>query len=628
MSDLLRLTASVELTAAADAANPPRVSILAYTGGAIRVPGWGNVAIDLKGLDISGQVAILSDHNANLPGILGHGSAAIAGGQLLVEGVIPPVTEAAKQTIDLAKSGFRFQASVGVDPVRRERLEPGAKATVNGKKIQADAMGLTLVRAGVLKEVTITALGADANTSVAVAASQKGNNMPPGTIDSDPIIKSERERIATIEAACKGLVFHGQSSKERADEIRSHAMAGEISMEAFHAGLLQVLRNDAELKAMRDGRPKGPSLQSDGGRASGPEMLEAALAIHLGRESVAEKIYGPQACQAARDHRFRHVLDIVRAGLAMIGQPVPSDDREMIRAASGFSTVSLPTLFSNVANKFSIAAYEAVPSVARRVCRIVNANDFKDATGIQLGAAATFDEVGADGEIKHGNLKEATFTYRVDTYAKMFGITRKDLINDDLGALADIPVLLAKGAALKLESLFFTLFLDNAAVFTEDRGNLIDAPLGIEGLKAGYQAMAKMTDANDDPILVRPGFLLTPAELAIGARELVGSPAIVSGAGGPLPVMNGLYGLAEPVDSPYLSNDDYEGSLDTGWYLLADPATVAVAVLGFLQGKQFPTIETEQADFDTLGMRFRGYHDFGVAWADWHGGVKSTGDGA
>ncbi len=540
---------------------------------------------------------------------------------------MPPVTEAARQIIDLAKAGFKFQASVGVDPARRERLEPGAKVTLNGKTIQADAMGITLIRAGALKEVTITALGADSQTSVAVAASQKGTNMPAETTDIDQVIKAERERIGTIEAALKGLVFHGEQAKVWADELRSQAIAGEITTDAFHASLLQVIRNDAQLKAMRDARPSGPAIHSEGGAACGPEMLEAALAIHLGRESVAEKAYGARTCEAARRHHFRHVLDIVRAGLAMVGQPIPNDDREMLRAASGFSTVSLPTLFSNVANKFSVAAYEAVPSVARRVCRIVSANDFKEATGIQLGAAASFDQLGADGEIKHGQLKEATFTYKVDTFAKMFGITRRDMVNDDLGALADIPVLLAKGAALKLESLFFTLFLDNAAVFTEARGNLIDAPLGIEGLKAGYQVLAKMTDANDDPILVRPGFLLTPPELAIGARELIGSPAIVSGSGGPLPVMNGLYGLAEPVDSPYLSNDGYTGNSATGWYLLANPATVAVAVLGYLQGKQFPTIETQDSDFDTLGVQFRGYHDFGVAWADWHGGMKSTGDG-
>ncbi len=35
----------------------PKVSILAYTGGVMRVPPWGNVVMDLAGLDASGGVA-------------------------------------------------------------------------------------------------------------------------------------------------------------------------------------------------------------------------------------------------------------------------------------------------------------------------------------------------------------------------------------------------------------------------------------------------------------------------------------------------------------------------------------------------------------------------------------------
>jgi transketolase len=37
-------------------------------------------------------------------------------------------------------------------------------------------------------------------------------------------------------------------------------------------------------------------------------------------------------------------------------------------------------------------------------------------------------------------------------------------------------------------------------------------------------------------------------------------------------------------------------------------------------------IETAQADFDTLGIVMRGYHDFGVALQDPRGGVKSKGE--
>jgi len=47
----------------------------------------------------------------------------------------------------------------------------------------------------------------------------------------------------------------------------------------------------------------------------------------------------------------------------------------------------------------------------------------------------------------------------------------------------------------------------------------------------------------------------------------------------------------------------------------------------FLDGVQAPTIESADADFNTLGIQFRGYFDFGTAQKEWRVSVKSTGAG-
>jgi hypothetical protein len=51
-------------------------------------------------------------------------------------------------------------------------------------------------------------------------------------------------------------------------------------------------------------------------------------------------------------------------------------------------------------------------------------------------------------------------------------------------------------------------------------------------------------------------------------------------------------------------------------------ATIATA---FLNGRQAPVIETTDADFNTLGVQMRGYHDFGVSLQEPRAGVRSTG---
>ena len=78
--------------------------------------------------------------------------------------------------------------------------------------------------------------------------------------------------------------------------------------------------------------------------------------------------------------------------------------------------------------------------------------------------------------------------------------------------------------------------------------------------------------------------------------------------------------------SRYLANAQYTGNSSKAWYLLAEPVDLPVIEVAFLNGQESPTIETAEADFNQLGIKMRGYHDFGVALQDPRGGVKSKGE--
>ena len=57
---------------------------------------------------------------------------------------------------------------------------------------------------------------------------------------------------------------------------------------------------------------------------------------------------------------------------------------------------------------------------------------------------------------------------------------------------------------------------------------------------------------------------------------------------------------------------------DDTWFVFADPArlpTMRYAYLAGAQGVQIQRTET----WDTLGMKFRAYLDFGAGWLDWRG---------
>jgi hypothetical protein len=322
-------------------------------------------------------------------------------------------------------------------------------------------------------------------------------------------------------------------------------------------------------------------------------------------------------------------MDLAEAGLRLVGMEPRGDKTSVLRAS--FSTNTLPTLLGDSANKLGVAAYRAIPSIAKQVSKKLSAVDFKEHVGIRLtGSSNMLAQLGNAAEIAHGDLQEAVHTYRVETYARMFGITRQDLINDDLSKFGEIPTLIATGYAQKLESVFWTLVLANAGSFFSDgNGNSLVLELGEAGLAAAVALMRKQTNEEGEPITSTPKFLVVPPELETVADGLYAAKNIIiaGDTDASRTDANIFAGKYLPLVCPHLSNENYTGNSTTQWYLFSDPAGVAAYGLAFLNGVDAPTIETADADFNTLGLQVRGYGDFGVCTIDSKGAVKSTGVG-
>src|SRR5690606_7002507 len=110
------------------------------------------------------------DHVNAVSAVAGHGMPRVQNGQLTIEGHLSQTTEAGKLVVSLAREGLQLGASVGVHPDKVERVRAGDKATVNGKQLTAGQRGLTIIRSGSLREVSLTPVPADSTTSVSVAA--------------------------------------------------------------------------------------------------------------------------------------------------------------------------------------------------------------------------------------------------------------------------------------------------------------------------------------------------------------------------------------------------------------------------------------------------------------------------
>jgi len=227
------------------------------------------------------------------------------------------------------------------------------------------------------------------------------------------------------------------------------------------------------------------------------------------------------------------------------------------------------------------------------------------------------------------NVGDESYTNKADTYG-LLSVDRRDIINDDLGAITTVPRKLGRGSGLKINDVFWTVFLDNGGFFkTANKNYLVgaDTALSIDGLTKAEVKFLEQTDADGKPIGIMPAVVLVPTALSAMGTQLYKSLEIRdTTASTKYPIANPHQGKFRVEVSRYLSNSRYAGNSDKAWYLLADPADLPVIEVAFLNGQESPTIETAEADFNVLGIRMRGYHDFGVALQDPKGGVKMRGE--
>jgi hypothetical protein len=374
-------------------------------------------------------------------------------------------------------------------------------------------------------------------------------------------------------------------------------------------------------------------------------VLEAAICMTRKTREV-EKDYSPAILQAAHS-QFRRGIGLKQMLLqaassngyqANAGEGIHTGNlRDVLRfacpsgqelQATGFSTVSVPNILSNVANKELLTGYMEEDSAWREIAAVKSVSDFKQATSYRLLDDMTYEQLSPAGEIRHGGVGEETRTM---------------IINDDMGAFDDLRARIGRGSAKKLNQVFWTEFTNNSSFFTSGNTNYLTGAtsnLGTDGVGLGLAVLKfrQMTSPTADgkkrvnadtanPVGRtgtggRPEILLVPPELEAIAEALYRNQNLGMTKTSESNIYAGKY---RPVVAWQLSDSTYTGYSTTAFYLLNSPGYLPTTVVSFLNGVETPTVESADADFSTLGIQFRGYHDFGVDQAEYLGGVKSKG---
>ena len=641
---------------------PRRFHMDAYSGVPMAVAGWRfPVVVDLNGLTVRGGAKVYLEHSRTAR--VGHlDGIQIEHGALRVSGVISSTSQAAREVVADADNGYPWQASIGATVADADFVREGQTVTVNGREF---AGPLNVARRAALTEVSFVGSGADDQTSASIAAKAARETEPMDGIDKTKTVDGGIEGAPTADGGGKtGTDVKAQTpgqappdagaavitadpvadmrakaaaEEERIAVVRKVCASGhaDIAAKAIREGW-DVTRT--ELEVLRADRPKAPAAHVPDNTMTGM-VLEAACVL-TAKLAGAEKAYEEKALDAA-SKRFRGGIGLQELLLeaawanGYTGRNF-RDSRGVLRAAfgkdiqAGFSTIDIGGILSNVANKFLLEGFFSVERVWRSICAVRNVSDFKTVTSYRLIGKDQYEPVAPGGELKHGTLGEESYQNKADTFGLLLSIDRRDMINDDLGAITTVPRKLGRGSGLAINDVFWTVFLANSAFFKTANKNYVegtDTALTIDGLTKAEKTFLDQVDGDGKPIGVMPAVMLVPTALSAMATQLFKSVEIRdTTASTKYPVANPHQGKFRAEVSRYLSNSRYTGYSEKAWYLLADPRDLPVIEVAFLNGQESPTIETAEADFNVLGIQMRGYHDFGVALQDPRGGVKAKGE--
>lgn len=327
--------------------------------------------------------------------------------------------------------------------------------------------------------------------------------------------------------------------------------------------------------------------------------------------------------EAGREYRGMSLLEMARASLEARGISTRGLDKNEL-AARALSTSDLPAVVANVASKTLRQAYGAAPQSFRPFVRVTEVPDFKDVSRVQFGDAPALEKVNENGEVKRGKISDAQETYKIKTYAKIVPITRQVLINDDLDAIARIPMLFGRAAADLESDLVYAILTGNPEMadgvvlfHTASHGNLAGSGAAISDTTVGAArtAMRKQTGLDGRLLNILPKYLLTPAAVETAAKKYLATNII--------PTKSSDTNVYAP-DLTLLVEPRLDVASATAYYLVADPSQIDTIELAYLQGQRGVYMETRQG-FDVEGVELKARLDVGAKAIDHRGFWKNPG---
>ncbi|NSZ19322.1 Mu-like prophage major head subunit gpT family protein [Agrobacterium vitis] len=550
----------------------------------------GRSNVDLSRAD---NMSLLDTHGAyNLDDRLGTvvpGSIRFERGQVIAKVKLSRKARAEDLLQDL-QDGMSLPVSVGYRILKEERTEAdqGEVPTVTATLWQP-------------MEISVVPIPADPN------AKTRGIDMPQNTEharheqqQAPTNIINERTRVKELRALARTVGIDDTTLERAIDEGASIA----------------DFRNQA-LDAMVERQERSPTFphsRMDDVRHGGMTRSEAMADALMVRVSATHK---PQ--DTSRQFVGLSCVELARQALEGHGFSTHGMAAGQVIERALHTTSDFAMVISQVGQTTLQTAYDAVPSALKAAAKKTTAKDFKAKTAVRLGGFSNLEKVNEHGEFKRGTFSESAESLKLETFGKVFGMTRQMLVNDDLGAFANVAQILGKKASdLEAKNLADLLksnpkMGDGKALFHADHKNLgTAAALSVDVLSIARTSFRKQTDDTGELIGVGPRYLVVGADLETQAEKILTAIQANQTAN-----VNVFAGKLELLVEPRLTDP-------TAWYLAAPSEQVPGLEYAYLEGEEGPQF-FENYGFNIDGVEIKVRLDFGASFMDWRGWYRNAG---
>lgn len=439
--------------------------------------------------------------------------------------------------------------------------------------------------------------------------------------EAERSMKIEVDRKAAEDAEKRGREIERKraadivSATEKAGLDRSFAdtlINGDVSIDLARERILDEISARGKLTATK-------------GIAAGDQdeikTQRKGLEEHLLTRMAPDKFQPTEFSQRFRSYTL---LEMCKLSLRAAGMNPENFTKSEIAQRALHTTSDFGTVIGSSVKKTLSTYYQGAPADWSFLTTPKGLTDYKQLLHVGLSSGPQLLEVKEHGEYKRGTMAEQAEAMQLKKYGRILGITREMIVNDDLGALTDMPRHWAFAARNLEADLVLQQILgnptmgDGVALFHVSHGNLAGSgtALDIASLSAAVAALESQTgvaglDSSTNYLRLKARYLIVGSAQKTAAIQLTTSIDPVTFA-----TVN-PFGYLEVKSDPSITGNQ--------WYVAADPrAGVDTIAELFLEGERGPqTFERE--GFDVDGLEYKVRLDTGAKVLDWRWIYKNPG---